>query len=226
MARAFGGALVLLGAGGVIVAAVELALFWPVEGPLWLYSLFPLTGLIYLAAGLVAWWRRPSNRIGVIIALTGGMWLAAALINTDIAALVAVGSVLATVPLAAAVWLLHAFPSGRLRSAVSVATVVAALVVSLALQAPQYLFGPPGSGEVLSIAGGWPSSPSASTCSGSPAPRSCWSPRGYCCRGCGSRRPGSVACSPRCTPTASWPSWWSRSGRWSSSPPSACPSWS
>ncbi len=152
MARAFGGALLLLGVGGVVIAAVEIALFWPLEGPVWLYSLFSVTGLVYLAAGLAAWWRRPSNHIGAIIVLSGGVWLAAALVNTDVTALVAVGLILATGPLAVAVWLLHAFPSGRLRSNVSVATVVAAFVVTLGLQTPQYLFAPRSSGEVLSIA--------------------------------------------------------------------------
>jgi signal transduction histidine kinase len=152
MARAFGGALLLLGVGGVVIAAVEIALFWPLEGPVWLYSLFSLTGLVYLAAGLAAWWRRPSNHIGAIIVLSGGVWLAAALVNTDVTALVAVGLILATGPLAVAVWLLHAFPSGRLRSTVSVATVVAAFVVTLGLQTPQYLFAPRSSEDVLSIA--------------------------------------------------------------------------
>ena len=152
MARAFGGALLLLGVGGVVIAAVEIALFWPLEGPVWLYSLFSLTGLVYLAAGLAAWWRRPSNHIDAIIVLSGGVWLAAALVNTDVTVLVAVGLILATVPLAVAVWLLHAFPSGRLRSNVSVATVVAAFVVTLGLRAPQYLFAPVSSGDVLSIA--------------------------------------------------------------------------
>ena len=81
MARAFGGALLLLGVGGVIIAAVEIALFWSLEGPVWLYSLFSLTGLVYLTAGLAAWWRRPSNYIGAIIVLSGGVWLAAALVQ-------------------------------------------------------------------------------------------------------------------------------------------------
>jgi signal transduction histidine kinase len=152
MARAFGRALLLLGAGGVVIAAVEIALFWPVGGPVWLYSLFSLTGLVYLAAGLAAWWRRPSNHIGAIIVLSGGVWLTAALVNTDVTALEAVGLILATGPLAVTVWLLHAFPSGRLRSKVSVAAVVAAFVVTLGLQPPHYLFAPTSSDDVLSIA--------------------------------------------------------------------------
>ena len=108
--------------------------------------------LVYLAAGLAAWWRRPSNNIGAIIVLSGGVWLAAALVNTGVTALVAVGLILATFPLAVAVWLLHAFPSGRLRSTVSVATVVAAFVLTLGLQVPQYLFAPRSGDEALSIA--------------------------------------------------------------------------
>ncbi len=152
MARAFGGALLLLGIIGVIIAAIEIALFWPLEGPVWLYSLFSLTGLVYVTAGLAAWWRRPSNRLGAVIVLGGAVWLAAALLNTDVTVLVAVGQILATVPLAVAVWLLHGFPSGRLRSTVSVACVVTAFVVTIGLRAPQYLFAPAGGGDVLSIA--------------------------------------------------------------------------
>ncbi len=152
MARAFGGALLLLGAGGVVIAAVEIALFWPLEGPVWLYSLFSLAGLVYLAAGLAAWRQRPSNYTGAIIILSGGVWLTAALVNTDVTTLEAVGLILATGPLAVTVWLLHAFPSGRLRSNVSVATVVAAFVVTLGLQAPHYLFAPKSSDDALSIA--------------------------------------------------------------------------
>ena len=91
MARAFGGALLLLGAGGVVIAAVEIALFWPLEGPVWLYSLFSLAGLVYLAAGLAAWRQRPSNYTGAIIILSGGVWLTAALVNTDVTTLEAVG---------------------------------------------------------------------------------------------------------------------------------------
>ena len=97
-----------------------------------------------MTAGLAAWWRRPSNHIGAIIVLSGGVWLAAALVNTDVTALlVAVGLILAVpVPWPSLSGSFTRSLSGRLRSNVSVATVVAAFAVTLGLHTPQYLFAP------------------------------------------------------------------------------------
>ncbi|MCZ2826176.1 MULTISPECIES: sensor histidine kinase [unclassified Modestobacter] len=135
--------LALIGTSGALVAGVEMALFADQRvAPWWLLASFPAGGLVHLAAGLVAWRRRPGNRTGPIMVIGGLSWFAAALANTAAPALVAVGVVLATTPLAVAVWLLHAFPSGRLRSRTSRLTVVGAFVVSLVLEAPRYLFDP------------------------------------------------------------------------------------
>jgi signal transduction histidine kinase len=126
------------------LAAVEIVLMYsgvPVTPP-WQVLLLPMLGLLYLAAGLVAWWRRPSNRMGAILAAGGLAWIAAGLSNVPQGPLVAVGLMTATVGLAVVVHLLHAFPSGRLRSGWSVATVVTGYVVCIVLQAPLYLFTP------------------------------------------------------------------------------------
>ncbi len=146
--------LALIGALGVVVAGVEIALFAEQgAAPWWLLASFPAGGLVHLAAGLEAWRRRPSNRTGPIMVLGALTWFVVALANTGTPALVAVGVVLATSPLAVVVWLLHAFPSGRLRSRTSRLTVVGGFVVSLVLQVPGYLFDRGASpGGMLSVA--------------------------------------------------------------------------
>jgi signal transduction histidine kinase len=125
------------------LAAVETSLLaGSSAGPLWALALLPAGGVVYAAAGLIAWERRPSNRMGAL--LTGGawVWLLASLANIEVPPLVATGQILATVPLAVIVHLLLAFPSGRLRTTGSRVIVVTGYLVSLVLQAPLYLFTP------------------------------------------------------------------------------------
>jgi signal transduction histidine kinase len=122
--------------------------------PLWALQLFPAFGLVYIGTGLLAWTRRPSNRMGALIVAGGFAWVLAGLLNTGIPALIAVAMIVATLPLAIAVHLLHAFPSGRLRGRASRLTVLAGYFVALVLQAPVYLVGQGAEGpnRVLQIA--------------------------------------------------------------------------
>jgi signal transduction histidine kinase len=155
-----GGALLAPALAGLAVvllafAGVEVVLM--IEGPagpLWAVLLFPAYGLLYVATGLLAWTRRPSNRMGALIVAGGFVWMVAGLPNAGIPALIAVGLTIATVPLAIVVHLLHAFPSGRLRGRASRVTVLAGYFVVLILQAPVYLFGQGAGGPttVLQIA--------------------------------------------------------------------------
>ena len=108
----------------------------------WAAMLEPITGLVYTFAGAVAWSRRPSNQLGPIMMMGSLLWLLVGLANTDVAGLAVVGVVLASTPLAVVVHLLHAFPSGRTRSALSRWTVAIGYGVSLVLQVPLYLFAP------------------------------------------------------------------------------------
>jgi signal transduction histidine kinase len=127
----------------LLLAWVEITLL--VHGhlmPLWALVLAPITGLVYAFAGAVAWSRRPSNRLGPIMTTGALLFLLVGLGNTDVPALAAVGVVLGSTPLAVVVHLLHAFPSGRVRSALSRWTVGVGYGVSLLLQVPLYLFAP------------------------------------------------------------------------------------
>jgi hypothetical protein len=124
------------------LAAVQVVLMYsgvPVAPP-WQVLLLPILGLIYLGAGLVAWWRRPSNRIGALPRAGGLAWIAAGFFNVSQGPLVAVGLMTATLGVAVVVHLLHAFPSGRLRGRWSTGIVLAGYGVCVLLQAPLYLF--------------------------------------------------------------------------------------
>jgi signal transduction histidine kinase len=135
-------AIVVVGVLGLVIGGVVIALaFFTMEPePLWAAVIFVVVAWLYVGTGLLAWWRRPSNRLGVLIVAGGVVLLLGSLNVTGVPVLIAVSMVVATLSLAVAVHLLHAFPSGRLESTASRVTVVAAYVVSLVLQAPIYLF--------------------------------------------------------------------------------------
>ena len=135
-------ALAELGAVGLLFAGVEVVLLAQTGfSPLWVLMLFPGYALLYLATGIFAWARRPTNALGAIIVAGGFTWLAAGLANVPSEALIAIGLVFATVPLGVIVHLLHAFPSGRLRGRASKVTVAVGYFVVFVLQMPIYLFG-------------------------------------------------------------------------------------
>jgi signal transduction histidine kinase len=140
----------LLLAGLVLVemALIEAAPWKPLP----ILLLTPVLAWIYCAAGLVAWQRRPSNRLGLLLVLGAAAWLGAGLASTDVRPLVAAGLVLGTSPLAVVVHLVHAFPSGELLGA-SRPIVVAGYVVALGMQTPLYLFASaPAPYDVLMVA--------------------------------------------------------------------------
>jgi hypothetical protein len=130
-----------LGVAAVLLCAVELVVL--LDGPLspsWLSVLIPVTAGAYVVAGVVAWLRRRSSDLGALLVSGGLVWLAAGFGNAGAPALVALGTVTATVPLAVIVHLLVAFPSGRLTTRPLRALVGAAYLTSLVLQMPLYLF--------------------------------------------------------------------------------------
>lgn len=110
------------------------------DNPPWAYLLYSVASWIWLLAGVLAWWRRPSNGIGALLVLGGLAMTLGEAVSSTIPAVAAVGAVFATAPLAVTVHLLHAFPSGRIRGRASRITVVAGYVVVLVLQFPLYAF--------------------------------------------------------------------------------------
>ena len=143
--------LLSLGIAALAFVGLEIALLADAHypQPLWPTVLYVMVGSGYIGAGLLAWWRRPANRIGALIVAGGAAMLIADLLNTAVPVLVDVGIVMATVCLAVILHLLHAFPSGRLRSTASRVTVATAYGVAVLLQPPLYLFRP---GNPLTVA--------------------------------------------------------------------------
>lgn len=141
--RPFDLALLQFSLSALILVMIILMLLWgSTAGPFPILAGFVLIGVVYLGAGLLAWRRRPGNRMGVLITSGGLVYLIVSLANAEVAGLVAIGQIFATVPLALIVHMLLAFPSGRLRGGRVRAIVLLGYVVSLVLQLPLYLFTP------------------------------------------------------------------------------------
>lgn len=140
LARSLDRALAMVAVLAGILGAVYLALI-PVEDPAWpLIAASAVMFWVYVGIGVVAWQRRPSNPLGMLIVLAGVMIHLGTVGNTGVPFLVAVGAVCATLILPAMLHLLLAFPTGYLITWPARAVVIAGYTLSTALQAPQYLF--------------------------------------------------------------------------------------
>ncbi len=136
-------ALRAIGVGSVVVAAIEIGLLLHQPFPdMWPATLFPVVGVVYVAAGLLAWARRPSSRLGLLILAGGWASMLAGVGNIDAPATLAIGAVTATLILAVVAHLLVGFPTGRLKTPAERGVVVAGYVVCLVLQLPLYLYRP------------------------------------------------------------------------------------
>lgn len=151
--RALSASLWYLAAAIVTVALVEGPLLVAAnpEYPA-VVAIFPIVGLLYSAMGLVAWWRRPSNRVGGVLVLGGLFWMLSGLSNATQPVLIAVGQITATLPFAVLAHLLLVFPTGRTLVRGSRVVIATAYATTLFLQAPIYLFGPDHPGSPLLVA--------------------------------------------------------------------------
>jgi signal transduction histidine kinase len=98
-----------------------------------------LVGWGFVGAGLLAWWRHPDNRVGMLMAATGFIWLVSLVGASDIPLLFTFGGAIASVYLATAVHMLLAAPEGRLRTRTE-RRIVAAIYVLTLMVIPMYLF--------------------------------------------------------------------------------------
>lgn len=133
-------ALALTGGMVLLLGVLEMILVLDAPATAGPAGAFVAVGVLYAGCGLAAWSRRPSNRMGLLLVLGGVAIMAAALTATADPVLIAAGTVGATLPFASVVHLLHAFPSGRLRSTASRTVVAAGYVVCLVLQVPLWSF--------------------------------------------------------------------------------------
>ena len=91
-------ALFLIGAAGVaagcVAGIVVMTSEHAREDRIVNITLGPLVGWAFIAAGLIAWWRRPQNRFGSLMTLVGFTWFVGALSTSDEAGLFIVGVLL------------------------------------------------------------------------------------------------------------------------------------
>jgi signal transduction histidine kinase len=133
-------ALVLLGVVGVVLVGLEVALVAAGPDSALVRFGYPINAVVYLAAGLYAWARRPVSHLGPILAFGGFAWLAAGLTNTSVEALIVLGTILATLFESVVVHIMHVFPTGRVEGRLSRITVAMAYAIGLIGQIPLYIF--------------------------------------------------------------------------------------
>ncbi len=93
-----------------------------------------LVGASLVGCGLASRRARPENRIGLIMVVTGFLWFAAQLINATPAWLNTIGLAVQSVWIIGLVYLLLAFPSGRLHSRLDRGLVLTGITAGLGIQ--------------------------------------------------------------------------------------------
>jgi signal transduction histidine kinase len=99
-----------------------------------------LVGWSFVGTGLFAWWRRPGNRTGVLMAAAGFAWFATGVSAANDEIVHTLGIALDGIFPAVVGHLLMAFPTGRLESRAERIAVGAAYFAVTVLQIPALLF--------------------------------------------------------------------------------------
>ena len=111
-------ALVGLGIAGVVAGVVPLllALSAPddINDPALTAVFGPLVGWSFIGTGLFAWYRRPDNKFGALMAAVGFTWCVSGLAVDRNSYVFIVGYIFASLPFALLFHMLSAFPTGRL----------------------------------------------------------------------------------------------------------------
>ena len=108
-----GGLVALLGAAGALWLVAESD---HTENKALVYSLAATASLSFVFTGLVAIWRRPGNRTGVLLAATGYLWMLGALTTSNEPWVFTLGWLVNSAAFGAFGHLILAYPSGRLES--------------------------------------------------------------------------------------------------------------
>jgi PAS domain S-box-containing protein len=99
-----------------------------------------LIGWSFTASGLLAWKRRPENRVGLLMVVMGLTWLLGAFQASDRPGLFTFGLLLSSLPLAVFCHLILAFPEGRPRTPAARAVTLAAYAAATVGQLLALLF--------------------------------------------------------------------------------------
>ena len=107
--------------------------------------------LPYILGGLVAWWRRPDSRFGILMILAGFTMFLSNLAWTNVPVLHTIGQACDLLPAALLLHLFLAYPTGRIERAFDRALVLFAYVTALGLELVGMLLGGFGENNILEI---------------------------------------------------------------------------
>ncbi|HEY7792428.1 MAG TPA: PAS domain S-box protein [Gaiellaceae bacterium] len=110
--------LVALAGGGLLFAAIGITLVVASnheDNKAAFLSLALTVGLSFLVSGVVALWRRPDNRTGLLLVLVAYLWFLGALTESNNDWVYTIGGLFSSLALGAFVHLLLAFPTGTLQ---------------------------------------------------------------------------------------------------------------
>jgi len=99
-----------------------------------------VVGWAYVGSGLVGRRQRPENRLGMVMVFVGFAWFATFLADAGSSLVFSVGKALESVYLLGFVYLVLAFPTGRLRSRVDRGLIVAAVALVTVVELVWLLF--------------------------------------------------------------------------------------
>ena len=117
--RSLGRALIALAVLGLAVGVASIAIILSSghmsDRGMWA-AFGAVLGWSFIGTGLYAWWRRPDNRSGALMAMVGFLWFLAPLSFSDNEVIFTVGLFTDSLQIAALAHLILAFPNGRLES--------------------------------------------------------------------------------------------------------------
>jgi signal transduction histidine kinase len=99
-----------------------------------------LVGWAYIGSGLIARRQRPKNRLGTVMVFVGFAWFATFLADAKASLVFTLGKALESVYLLGFVYLVLAFPTGRLRSKLDRALIAAAVALVTTVELAWLLF--------------------------------------------------------------------------------------
>jgi signal transduction histidine kinase len=135
--------LILVGVAGLGFGLLYLALVLGsdhTDDPGLTAALGLLVGWSFVGTGLFAWWRRPGNRTGLLMAAAGFAWFATGVSAANDDLVFTIGIALDGIFPAIIGHLLLAFPTGRLETRAQRAVVAATYFTVTVLQVPSLLF--------------------------------------------------------------------------------------